>query len=212
MQPAPDKLLSLTKLCKEILGAEFGGSELWVITKSGKINPTKEVFLSSEFKPPRNWERYQAFVPGLNFIDSAYLPTNPTNDDLRTWREFFRAAGVQESPDNGVEDFAVNFALDQLRSKYMNVELVEKRNFGFDISAETPDGTPIQVEVKGLSADQDVELTGNETSAADKYQDSYYLCVVSSIPNSPTLHFVQNPARIGTKNKLTIPVNIWKAA
>src|SRR5947209_18660772 len=91
-------------------------------------------------------------------------------------------------------------------------ELVEERNVGFDISAETQDGTPIQVEVKGLSADQDVELTGNETSAADKYQDSYYLCVVSSIPNSPTLHFVQNPARIGTKNKLTIPVNIWKAA
>jgi Domain of unknown function (DUF3883) len=210
--PEPDTLLSLTRICKEILGAGFGGGELWVITKSGKIISSKEVFFPSEFKAPKNWERYQAHVPGLSFIDTAYLPSAPTDDDLRTWREFFKAAGVKENPDNGVEDFAVNFALEQLRSKYTNVALVEKRNFGFDISAETTEGTPIQVEVKGLSADQDVELTGNETNAADKYQDSFYLCVVTSIPNLPTIHFVQNPARIGTKNKLTIPVNVWKAA
>ncbi|MBI5682773.1 MAG: DUF3883 domain-containing protein [Deltaproteobacteria bacterium] len=49
-------------------------------------------------------------------------------------------------------------------------------NYGFDIQAETSDGAPIQVEVKGVSGEQDVELTGNEAAAADRYKKSFYLC------------------------------------
>ncbi len=210
-QPSPDELLSLTKLCKEILRAELGsGIGLWVRTKSGNIKTSKEVFLSSEFKPPKNWETYQAFVPGLNFIDDTYLPPDCTDDELKMWRDFFKAAGVKENPDNGVEQFAINFALEKLKGKYKNVQLVEKLNYGFDIQAETPDGAPIQVEVKGVSVDQDVELTGNEVDTADKYKRSFYLCVVSSIPNSPTIHSVNNPSGVGKKDKLTIPVEVWK--
>lgn len=212
-QPSPDELLSLTKLCKEILGAELGSDiELWVRTKSGNIKTSKEVFLSSEFKPLKNWEMHHAYLPGLSFIDNAYLPSDPTDDDLKAWREFFKAGGVKENPDNGVEQFAINFTLEKLKAKFQNTQLVEKLNFGFDIQAETPDGASVQVEVKGVSVEQDVELTGNEADAADKYKSSFYLCVVASIPNSPTIHLVNNPARVGKKDKLTIPVDIWKVS
>lgn len=65
-----------------------------------------------------------------------------------------------------------------------------------------------------MSVDQDVELTGNEADAADTYKSSFYLCVVASIPNSPTIHLVNNPAQpgIGKKDKLTIPMDVWKAS
>ncbi len=212
-QPLPDELLSFTKLCKEILGSDLGNDiKLWIKTKSGDIKTSKEVFLSSDFKPFRNWETHQAFVPGLSFIDSTYLAADPTDDDLKTWREFFKAGGIRENPDNGVEQFAINFALYKLKSKYQNVQLVEKLNYGFDIQAETPDGAPIKVEVKGVSDEQDVELTGNEADAADTYKSSFYLCVVASIPSSPTIYLVNDPARVGKKDKLTIPANIWKTS
>ena len=95
-QPSPDELLSLTKLCKEILGTDLGyGIELWVKTKSGNIKTSKEVFLSSEFKPLRNWETHQAFVPGLSFIDDDYLSADCTDDDLRMWRDFFKSCRHQ---------------------------------------------------------------------------------------------------------------------
>jgi len=210
-QPPLDELLSLTKLCKEILGNDLGeGIELWIKTKSGHIKTAKEVFLSSEFKPLIDWEIHQVFVPGLSFIDKIYLTINPTDDDLQSWREFFKSAGVKESPDNGVEQFAINFALDKLKSKYQNVQPVDELNFGFDIQAETPNGATIQVEVKGVSSERDVELTGNETDAADTYKDSFYLCVVADIPNSPKIYMVKNPAEVGKKDKLTIPAEIWK--
>lgn len=212
-QPSPDELISLTKFCKEILGAELGsGIELWVRTKSGNIKTSKEVLLSSDFRPLRNWETHQAFLPGLSFIDNGYLTTDPTDDELKAWRDFFKAAGIRENPDNGVEQFAINFALEKLKDKYQNVQLVEKLNYGFDIQAETSEGAPIQVEVKGVSGEQDVELTGNEVDAADTYKSSFYLCVVSSIPNSLTIHLVNNPAGVGKKDKLTIPVEVWKVS
>jgi hypothetical protein len=213
-KPSAADLLSHTKLCKEILGTDlgYGGVELWVETKTKTIKTSKELLLSSEFKPLRNWEIHKAYVPGLNFIDSSYLKHQPSDDDVKAWRDFFRVAGVKDNPDNGVEQFAINFALEKLEIRYKNVQLVEKLNYGFDIQAESSDGAPIQVEVKGVSFDQDVELTGNEADAADTYKSSFYLCVVASIPNSPTVYLVNNPVNVGKKDKLTIPVDVWKVS
>ena len=210
-QPPQDELLDLTKLCKEILEADLGnGVEIWIRTKSGNVKSAKEVLLSSEFKPDKDWEKYQEYVDGLNFVDNAYLPDNPTENDLKSWREFFYVAGVKEKPDKGVEQFAIKFVIEKLKEEYRNIQDVTQRNYGFDIQAETFDGILIQVEVKGLSSDQDIELTSNETNAADKYRDSFYLYVVTSIPNSPALYVVQNPVSKGKKDKLIIPINVWK--
>jgi hypothetical protein len=208
-----DELLRRTKLSKDILGSDLGHNiELWVLTKTGAIKPSREVLLSTEFRPLKNWETHSSYVPGLNFVSSSYLPDSPTEEELRTWRDFFKATGVKDNPDNGVEEFAVNFTLEKLKCKYQNFQRVEKRNYGFDIQAETPEGSPIQIEVKGLSEDKNVELTGNEADAADRYKKSFYLCVVASIPNSPTIHLVNDPASVGKKDKLAVPVDVWRVA
>lgn len=88
---------------------------------------------------------------------------------------------------------------------------MEKRNYGYDLEAKTASGETIHIEVKGQSSENDVELTGNETEAADKHGDTFYLCVVSSIPNHPAIYMVKNPSRLGKKEKLIIPVKAWKA-
>jgi hypothetical protein len=211
--PEPDELINLTRLSREIIGSELGPSaELWIVTKAGDVKPAKEVLFSREFKPIRDWETKSQYVPGLNFISPTYLSTNPDDEELTVWREFFKAGGIKENPDNGVEQLAINYALDKLCQKFGNVQLVDKLNYGYDIQATTVAGSPVQIEVKGVSSEQNVELTGNEANAADTYKETFYLCVVASIPNSPVIYLVNNPAKpgIGKKDKLTIPSEIWK--
>lgn len=211
-KPSPEILLTYTRLCKEILGANLGeAADLWIRTKDGTIKTSREVLLPIEFRPAEDWETKREFVPGLHFVDDTYLQDDSSDDGLRSWREFFKSAGVKRSPDNGVELFAINFAIAKLEGWCQNIQPVEKLNYGFDLQAESSEGTTIQIEVKGQSSDHDVELSDNETNTADKYQDSFYLCVVSSIPNSPSAYLVKNPARVGKKHKLTIPVDTWKA-
>jgi hypothetical protein len=212
--PETGELVNLTKLAREIIGSELGPSaELWIVTKSGDVKPAKEVLFSQEFKPVRDWEiKSQQYMPGLNFISPTYLSSNPRDEELKVWREFFKTGGIKENPDNGVEMFAINYALDKLCQKFRNVQLVDKLNYGYDIQAQTVDGSPVQIEVKGVSSEQNVELTGNEANAADTFKETFYLCVVASIPNSPVIYLVNNPAKpgIGKKDKLTIPSEIWK--
>ena len=134
-----------------------------------------------------------------------------SDEEFKAWREFLKLLGVKEAPDNGVEDFAMHFACDKLQSRFRSIQQVEKRNFGYDLEAEDETGTKVHIEVKGLSVDGDVEMTGNEADAADIHHNSFYLCVVAGIPNSPMIRLVQDPARIGKKEKLTIREQDWKA-
>ena len=133
------------------------------------------------------------------------------DEEFKTWREFFKQVGVKESPDNGVENFAMNFAAERLQSLFSKIEAVDHLNFGYDLKAQDNTGQPVHIEVKGLSSNNDVELTGNEADAADMHRDSYFLCVVSMIPNLPTIRLVQNPAVIGKKDKLLIREADWQA-
>jgi len=210
-RPSSVELVKHTIFCQRILGWELErGTELWVLTKQGDIRTAKEVYFSSEFKPEQDWERYQRYLPGLSFISTDYLADTASDEGLPAWREFFKTGGVRESPDNGVEDFAVNYAVEKLQSTHKNVTVVEKRRHGWDIEAESESGDKVTFEVKGQSTDRDVELKDNEADAADKYGDSFYLCVVSSIPNNPMMYLVRNPARVGKKDKITIPIAVWK--
>ena len=208
-----DELLKYTIYCRN-LGEEIGkDSELWVITKQGDIRAAKEVLFAKEFKPEQNWETYQQYVYGISFLSPRYLEGIVNNDQLRTLRQFFKVGCVKDAPDNGVEEFAMNFVKEKLLTDCKSVVFVEKRNFGYDLKAETKKGKMMHIEVKGLTSERDIELTENETKAADKYTDTFYLCIVSYIPENPVLHMVQNPAApgIGKKDKLTIPINTWKS-
>jgi len=214
-KPSPDDLLRYTIYCQQILGNEVGyGLEFWVLTKQGDVKTAKEVFFSKEFKPEQDWELHRQYVPGISFISQRYVEGIMSDEQLRAWREFFKAGGVKDAPVNGVEVFAENYAEEKLKEKgYTSVVHVDKMKFGYDLQAKTQSGEEIYIEVKGQSHAQDVELTGNEVVAADSHKDLFYLCVVSDIPKPLAMHMVKNPAApgVGKKDKLTIPINIWKA-
>ncbi|MBI2497792.1 MAG: DUF3883 domain-containing protein, partial [Opitutae bacterium] len=206
--PNLDVLLTLTKYCqKHLPPASVQSRELWVINKRKQIRKASEVYFSAEFKPAADWETHQRYLPGADFLNADYVSDCV---DPSGWREFFRATGVREAPDNGVEDFAMKFAEDKLRSRFKNIRTVEKRNFGYDMEAEEAEGQRAHLEVKGLTAEGPVELTGNEAEAARVHGQSYYLCVVSGIPKDPALHLVRDPDRVGVKDKLTIRAADWK--
>ena len=131
---------------------------------------------------------------------------------MKLWRAFFKAGGVKDAPTNGVEVFAENYADEKLGEKGYSVTPVDKLKIGYDRKAKTPTGDEIHIEVKGQSHDQDVELKGNELEAAEAYKDAFYLCVVTGIPENPSMHFLKNPAAVGTKEKVTIPAEVWKSA
>ncbi len=145
------------------------------------------------------------------FHQPKYVNACTKDEEFRSWREFFRQVSVKDAPDNGVEDFAMNFAIEQLQALFNSIEAVDKRNFGYDLQALDQKSEKVHIEVKGLSSDGDVELTGNEAEAANIHRDRFYLCVVSGIPNLPVLRLVQNPALIGLRDKLTIRQADWQA-
>jgi hypothetical protein len=211
--PEMDDLIVNTRFCREILGQDLGhAAELWVLTKKHEIKPAREVLFAREYKPERDWETNARYVPGLHFLSHQYLSGTENDSQLRGWREFFAAGGIKTDPQAGVEEFAVTYAEEKLRSIGSTVVRVEKRNFGYDLEVARPDGTTMRVEVKGFTSEQDVELTQNETHAADKHGDEYYVLVVSNIPEHPTTYIVRNPADpgVGRKDKLTIPIATWK--
>jgi hypothetical protein len=209
--PVPDELLDYTLYCQKHLGAEIQRGEAWVLTKANQVRAAKQVYFPSEFRPPQNWEVYQRYVSGLDFLAAGYVRDCKSDEDFKALREFLKRLGVKEGPDNGVEEFAMNFACERLQTRFRNIQQVERRNFGYDLEAEDQAGQKVHVEVKGLSSDADVELTGNEADAADVHRDRFFLCVVSGIPNLPSIRLVQNPASIGKKDKLTIREEDWKA-
>lgn len=212
-KPTPKDLVKCTIYCQQILGDEIPEEcEFWIFTKRGDIRPAKEVIFSKEFNPEQDWETYQQYVSGCNFISPCYIEGIP-DDQLERWRKFFEKGGVKDAPNNGVEEFAMKYVEGKLKAntEIRNVTTVDKRNFGYDMEAESKTGKKMYIEVKGKSPDGDIELTGNETDAADKYAEDFYLYVVSSIPNNPELHIVPNPAKVGKKDKLTISVTKWKS-
>jgi len=211
-QPAKADLLEYTKYCQQHLGEAFlQGKEIWVATKSGEVRPASEVYFPTEFKPPQNWEINGAYIRGLDFLSPDYVAECNEDSEIKAWREFMHAAGVRNEPDNGVEVFAMNYAKEKFASKFSNIIDVDKLNHGYDVEAEDEAGKHVQIEVKGQSTDADVELTGNEARAAKKHGATFYLCVVSSIPESPVIHLVRDPNRVGEKEKLKIRVADWKA-
>jgi hypothetical protein len=211
-RPARADLVEYTKYCQQHLdAASIQETEIWVATKSGTVRPASEVYFPTEFRPSPNWEVNKTYIKGLDFLSPDYIAGCKEDSEIESWRDFMHAAGVRNDPDNGVEVFAMNYAKDKLASKFSNFVEVDKLNHGYDAEAQGETGNHIQIEVKGQSKDADVELTDNETRAAEKHGDTFYLCVVSSIPESPAIHLVRNPDKVGEKEKLKIRVQTWKA-
>ncbi len=209
--PAAAELLTLTKYCQEHLPpSSVQGHELWIISKQNRIRRASEVLFPAEFKPTADWEKHKEYVPGADFLAVDYVSDCTTPPEFHAWREFMYAAGVKRDPDNGVEVFAMEYAEHKLAARFNNIVRVEKLNHGYDMEAEDSSGAKVHIEVKGLSADGNVELTGNEAKAARDHGATFYLCVVAGVPQAPAIYLVRDPDRVGEKDKLTIRVADWK--
>ena len=214
-KPSKDDLLKYTAYCQTIIGDQIpGDSKFWVLTKREEVRPAEEVLFPVEFKPEQDWETNKQYVPGLNFVSTDYITGVTDSVQLHLWRQFFKAGGVKDTPNSGVEVFAMNYAVEKLKTKYKSVIPVEKLNFGYDMVVETQSGEKMFVEVKGQSHDQDVELKDNEAEAAETHKDSFHLCIVASIPEKPTIYMVKNPAKVVKIMKIVLPIKIppsvWK--
>jgi hypothetical protein len=97
--------------------------------------------------------------------------------------------------EDGVELFAVNFAKLKLSPSW-DVRSVESHKLGYDlVGTNRQTQEEIYIEVKGRKNEADIELTGNETQAANQWRDAYYLCVVANIPWAPAIYLVRERSR-----------------
>lgn len=211
-KPNSRDLLRLTNWCIEHLQPwELPpDKELWVLTKRMGVRRAKEAVFGVDYLTGQDWEPSRQYVPGVTFLSTQYLQNIPPTATVARLREFFKSGGVKEAPDNGVEDFGVNFTMKQLKGSGIRVTRVDKRNFGYDLQARSGTGARMRIEVKGQTHDQEVELTGNEAASADRYKGEFYLAVIPGIPNSPVLYVLNNPSDVGKKDKLRISIDSWK--
>ena len=108
--------------------------------------------------------------------------------------------------DEKIERIAVDEAIKYEESRGWKVVSVEKDNRGFDLISQKPHtedpDTPVNVrfiEVKGRAHVGEVALTTNEYKTADRLKRDYWLYVVFNCADTPELHTIQDPARMGWK-------------
>jgi len=87
-----------------------------------------------------------------------------------------------------VEQIAIKLTTEYYTNLGYDVDSVEKDNVGWDLVAKLSNKL-VRLEVKGLSQHEiQIELTPNEYTSLQKYQETYRLCIVTSaLSNSPTL-------------------------
>lgn len=215
-QLSKQELISLTVSISSVLGEDIGAdTTIWVLCKDGRLRHSDEVVFSQEYNLSPGWERNAIFLPELNYLAPDYLESCKDEVIREKFIVFMKACNVREDPIGGVEEFAMNAVKNWLENNkaslnILNVQDVHGRNFGYDIDITKRRGNPIKIEVKGLSSEMDITLTGHESEAANEYGDFYYLAVVNSIPESYNIHFLRNPSYRGKKESILVPSSIWK--
>lgn len=106
--------------------------------------------------------------------------------------------------DDEIEAIAIKTAIAYEESRGWKVISVEKENRGFDLISrrshpEDPQ-TAIEVrfiEVKGRAGIGEVALTTNEYKTAERLKNDYWLYVVYNCANTPEIHPIQDPSKLG---------------
>ena len=106
--------------------------------------------------------------------------------------------------DPEIEQIAVREVTKYEEARGWKVESVEDENRGFDLISRKPHpedpATALAVrfiEVKGRAGEGTVALTTNEYKTAQRLKGDFWLYVVFDCGSHPTLHIVQDPARLG---------------
>jgi len=216
--PPKEELIAYTRLIQK--SNIFLSGDIWVLTKSGDIRQSSEVFFSKEYSPEQNWEKNKRYIPGIEFLSIDYIQSLHNIEEINAWRRFFAKVGVKErGSKNHVDEFGINFVKERLRSELISGRLgyyfvdfddVQKQNLGYDLIGMTSTGERKYLEIKSRISAGDIELTPHETGQAERYGNDYLLCIIDGIPENPELYIVPNPIKHGKKDKVTIPTNIWK--
>lgn len=215
--PREEDLITYTRLIRK--GPYIWGN-IWVLTKSGKVKPSSEVFLSTEYSPAQNWEKNRKYLPGAEFLSISYVENIQKPENINEWRSFFTMVEVKERGSKShVETFGIEFSKEMLSSEvakerlgYYFTEFIDKQkeNLGYDFIAKTVAGEEKYLEIKSRVHAEDIDLEPNETQQADRYKDDYLLCIVDGIPDNPQLYVVPDPVKHGRKKRVTISLNTWR--
>jgi len=108
--------------------------------------------------------------------------------------------------DEDIERIAVQEAIKYEEARGWVVESVEDENRGFDLISRKPHPhdpkTFVEVrfiEVKGRAGVAEVALSANEYKTAQRLGGDYWLYVVYNCAETPELHVIHDPARLGWK-------------
>ena len=216
--PSKEELIAYTRLIQKSDISIYG--DIWVLTKSGDIKQSSEVFFSTEYSPAQNWEKNRRYVPGIEFLSMDYIQGLQNIEEIDAWRRFFAKVGVKEQGSKThVDEFGINFAKEKLKSKlierrlgyyFIDFDDVQKQNLGYDLIGKTSIGERKYLEIKSRVRADDIELTPHETEQAERYGDDYLLCIIDGIPENPELYIIPNPVKHGKKGRVTIPTNTWR--
>jgi len=216
--PSKEELIAYTHLIQKSDIPLY--DDIWVLTKTGNIRQSSEVFFSTEYSPAQNWEKNKRYVPGIEFLSIDYIQRLQNIEEIDAWRRFFVKVGVKEQRSKThVDDFGINFAKEKLKSKlierrlgyyFVSFDDVQKQNLGYDLIGKTSSGERKYLEIKSRVCADDIELTSHETEQAERYGDDYLLCIIDGIPENPELYIVPNPVKHGKKERVTIPTNTWR--
>jgi len=216
--PSKEELIAYTCLIQKS-GVPIHG-DIWVLTKSGDIKQSSEVFFSAEYSPAQNWEKNKKYIPGVEFLSTDYIQGLQNMEEIKAWRRFFANVGVKEQGSKAhVDEFGINFAKEKLKSElierrlgyyFIDFDDVQKQNLGYDLIGKTATDERKYLEIKSRVQAEDIELYPHETEQAERYGDDYLLCIIDGIPNTPELYIIPNPVKHGKKEKVTIPKSIWK--
>jgi hypothetical protein len=210
-KPSKEDVLAYTRLLQK--GPPIH-EEIWVLTKTGDIKPSRQVFLAASYLPAENWEKHSQFSPQIQFLAADYL-VEVSKDSIPVWKDFFVRTGVQEKGENShVESFATNFVKDKLSDTLHDFESKERQRVGYDFEARRKlNNELVKLEVKGQKQEFPVPLAGNEPRAAQYAKESgghFWVCIVPHIPEDPELWVVENATEVGEYDTLKISVSGWK--
>jgi hypothetical protein len=113
--------------------------------------------------------------------------------------------------DDEIERIAIAEAIRHEESRGWVVESVESENRGFDLISRRPHPEDAKtfievrfIEVKGRAGIGVVALSENEYRTAQRLKGDYWLYAVFNCGGTPELHAIQDPARLGWKQVMTV--------
>jgi len=176
---------------------------IFVVLKNGEREKSdSEIYFPAEYSPKQNWEKQS--IKSLKFVSPEYIG----NNDVNTWKEFFKKVGVKEEAS---QEMIEEFGKDLVRKKF-ELEGYRVESYGgvADLIAKK-DNETYYIEVKSKSSGEvdDQRLDSKKARFAQEKKDNFYLAKVINIPDAPVIYLLKNPANCeGITFEMNIPKQV----